>query len=209
MNSKESLDLVVLVPGKDDFETLDALLSTRTQSLKIKPPRYKILTHPRHDPGCFHGAQDVLQPLQRSAKHALVVFDHSGSGQENKTPDVVAHDVKDRLSRSGWGDRAEVLVLCPELEVWIWSDSPHVEAVLEWENRAQRLREWLLNRGLWPREHTKPHDPKRCLEETLRKTGIRRSSAVYRELAERVGLDNCTDAAFLRLKEILQAWFSN
>jgi hypothetical protein len=80
------LDLVVVLPGDDEMAGIGALLTKRTESLGIRPPSHKLLKHPNRDPGCFHTSPDVLRPYTRQAAHALVVFDHEGSGQEARGP---------------------------------------------------------------------------------------------------------------------------
>lgn len=47
MSNGFSLDLIVLVPGKDERETLDGLLSTRINSLGIRRISFQLLVHPR------------------------------------------------------------------------------------------------------------------------------------------------------------------
>lgn len=207
MNESAILDLVILVPGKDEHETFDALLSSRRHSLGIRDVRYWILVHHRRDPGCFHEAPAVLQPFQKRARRALVVFDHDGSGQEQRAAPTVVQDLKERLARSGWGERAEVLLLQPELENWVWSKSPHVDAATGWAGRTPRLRQWLRTRGWWPKEMVKPPKPKECLQEALRHVKMRRSSAIYRQLAENVSLETCSDEAFLFFRDLMRRWF--
>ncbi len=207
MNATPPLDLIIVVAGKDDRESLDGLLSSRRKSLGIRDIRYEILVHVRRDSGCFREAPALLQTFQRRASRALVVFDHEGSGQEARPAEEVTSDLRDRLRRSGWGDRAEVIIIRPELEVWVWSDSLHVDAVLGWKGRKPPLREWLRNHGLWPRDHLKPPDPRKSLLEALREAQMQKSSALYRRLAETVSLKYCQDEGFKRLKEILRSWF--
>ena len=208
MTTDPPLDLVVLVPGKDDRETVDGLLCARQKSLGIRSIRYLILVHPRRDPGCFHEAADVLQVFQRRASRALVILDHEGSGQEKLAPDEVAAELKRRLCASGWGDRAEALIIAPELEAWVWSDSPHVDRMLGWSGRAPRLRDWLAGRGFWPTDLRKPPRPKESFQAALRESGIRVSSAVFRELAERVSLRDCQDPAFQQFRDLMLDWFA-
>lgn len=209
MNGGPALDLVILVSGADEREVLDELLSARRPSLRIRPIRFRIVKHPRRDPGCFQEAPQLLQPFQAQATHALVILDHEGSGQENRAADEVVADLRDRLARSGWGDRAEVLLLQPELEVWIWSDSPWVDRVLGWEGREPSLRQWLLRQGLWQASAAKPPRPKESLQAALRESTMRRSAAIYRELAAKVSLDRCSDTSFVRLQVILRNWFAH
>ncbi len=207
MSQARALDLVVLVPGADERETLDALLARRHESLAIRPLRYRILKHPRRDPGCFHEAPDLLRLYQRTARHALVVLDHEGSGQEGRPVDAVTADLRARLADSGWGQRAEAVVIAPELEIWVWSLSPHLAATFGWPGDTAALRRWLGEHGLWPHGKSKPSRPKEALEAVLRQTRRRRSAAIYGQLAQRVGLQRCADPAFERLVTTLRRWF--
>lgn len=207
MSALPRLDLVILVPGKDDREVLDGLLSTRQPSLGIRPVSFEILVHPRHDPGCFHEAPDVLQPYQRHAARAFIMFDHEGSGQESRPAGEVGADLSGRLRRSGWGDRAAVIVIEPELEAWVWSDSPEVDAVLGWRGQIPSLREWLASKGLWTTGNPKPAWPKDAMLAALREARVQKSSALFRQLAEEVGLERCQDSAFAQLRNLLAFWF--
>ncbi len=139
--------------------------------------------------------------------HALVIFDHDGSGQEERDASDLVSDLQSRLSKGGWNDRAEVIVVEPELEVWVWSESPEVERTLGWSGQSTNLRTWLASRGLWPVDKTKPPRPKEAVEKVLREVRVRRSSSIYRQLAQRVSLERCEDQSFLELKRILRSWF--
>ena len=57
-------------------------------------------------------------------------------------------------------------------------------------------------------EDVKPSKPKEAVELALRHVGKPRSSALFKSLAESVGLRRCTDAAFLKLRATLSAWFT-
>ncbi len=207
MSASVNLDLVMLVPGKDERETFDELLSSRGASLGIRQLRYEILVHPRRDPGCLHEAPDILQPYQNRANRCLIVMDHQGSGQEDQPATEVMADLKGRMESSGWTGRAEVLMLQPELENWVWSDSPHVDSVMGWKERNPPLRKWLENQGVWPAGSAKPGQPKESFQAALREVRIRRSSAIYRQLAARVSLERCHDPEFLAFRRIMQEWF--
>lgn len=207
MSDLKTLDLVMLVPGKDERETFAGLLSSRSKSLDIRNIAYEILVHPRRDAGCFHEAPDVLQPYQSFARYSMVVLNHEGSGQEWRPPETVANDLKRRLEISGWAGRTEALILCPEIENWVWSDSPAVDQAVGWRGRHPPLREWLVAKDWCPPGATKPKWPKECLEAALREVRMRRSSAIYRELAENVGLTRCQDQGFRAFRETIRAWF--
>jgi hypothetical protein len=130
-----------------------------------------------------------------------------GSGQEVQEKEALERTASERLANSGWGDRAAAIILDPELEVWVWSDSPEVDRCLGWKGQPHDLREWLRNQGLWAHGTSKPRDPKRAVELALRKMNRPRSSSIYLQLAKSISLQKCTDPAFSRFKEILMAWF--
>jgi hypothetical protein len=96
-------------------------------------------------------------------------------------------------------------VIDPELEVWVWSSSPHVEETLGISRRS--IQELGKKRVWWRDLDGKPNEPKRLYEEVLRLTHKRRSSAWFIELARNVGLDTCADPSFKALKDTLREWF--
>lgn len=202
-----TLDLIILVPGKDEKETLEGLLLKRRESLGISAVRYKILVHPRRDPGVFNEAAAVLQPYLRQARYALILLDHEGSGQEDRGQNDVRDDLLGRLHQAGWTERCAVILCEPELEMWVWSDSPHVDRILGWEHRSPGLRPWLTQQGLWPLGAAKPARPKEAFIDAVCKAGIQHSSSLFRELAEHVGLERCQDPSFSELSKILRRWF--
>lgn len=199
-------DLVVLVADKNMEQTVRGLLG-RPQALSVRPVSYDVFVHPRRDPGCLNEAHAFLRPLAGGYDHALVMFDREGCGREQIGSEALAYDVRARLAGNGWNDRAEVVVLNPELEVWVWSNSPHVAACLGWAGDQPSLRDWLAATSLWPSDAPKPPHSKGAMEATLRYVHKPRSSAIYRELAGRVSLQGHTEPAFLRFVGALQTWF--
>lgn len=53
----------------------------------------------------------------------------------------------------------------------------------------------------------KPHAPKEAMEAVLRLARLPRSAARYRQLAEKISLDRCSDETFRKLRTTLQTWF--
>ncbi len=139
------------------------------------------------------------------AEHALIVFDRAWDGAPSADPAVLAADVE-RRCRPAWGDRARCICIEPEIENWVWSDSPHVLTVLGWGNRNELL-EWLGGRGLWPGGAIKPPNPKAAFEAATRHKKMVRSSSIFGDLARLVSLQRCQDPSFLRLLEVLRGWF--
>ena len=116
--------------------------------------------------------------------------------------------LNEEFARSDWGERAKAIVLAPELEVWIWSDSPHVDEVAGWQGREPALRRWLVEQGYLQEGEEKPIRPKEAFEAALREVQKPRSASLYLQIAENVSLRRCTDTAFMEFKSILSNWFS-
>jgi hypothetical protein len=70
------------------------------------------------------------------------------------------------------------------------------------------LREWLANKDYHFDARAKPIRPKEAMEDALREVRKARSSSIYSALGETVSLDRCVDPTFLRLRELLRAWFA-
>ncbi len=202
------MDVIILVPDRNIEYAIRGILARR-QSLGIRAVTTELHTHPAHDPGCFANSAEFLQFAVRKSEHALVVFDHHGSGQD-QTMDRTAleADVEQRLSAAGWAGRCAAVVIAPELENWVWSTSPHVDTVLGWSNRTPPLRDWLQQQGYWTAHDTKPKHPKEALLAAIRAVGKSRTSKLYADLAGKVGFNQCTDEAFAKLCRVLRKWFS-
>jgi hypothetical protein len=199
-------DLVVLTADKNMAAAVNGLLS-RPQSLGISQVTWKSYVHTERDPGCLLRGHDFLRPMSRRCAHCLLVFDRQGCGHEDKSREAIEQIVEKRLARSGWPGRSAAVVLDPELEMWVWSDSPQVDVCMGWESRRPGLREWLRDRGVWPEDSPKPADPKAAVEAALREVRKPRSSAIYQRLAGAVGFERCCDPAFLKFRDDLRSWF--
>lgn len=199
-------DLVVLVADQSMALVIEGLLG-RKKSLRIREVKSTIYVHRSRDPGCLKEAENFLRPFFRQYAHALVIFDRKGCGREGSPREDIERELESRLSRSGWDDRAKAVVIDPELEAWVWSESPLVERTLGWSGRTPVLRSWLHEMGYWPLGGPKPANPKEAVQEAVRIVGVARSSSLYMELASKVGLDRCADPAFAKLKTILRNWF--
>lgn len=200
------LDLVVLVPDKDIEQTCLGLLK-RPKSLGIRPITYSIVIHPQKDPGCFHTGHELLTSYAREAARALVLLDQAWEGAPFSDAEKIARDVEGRLS-AVWGDRGACVVIDPEVEVWIWSDSPHVAAALGWSGRYARLRRLLESEGVWPAGAGKPSDPKKAYGVAVRASHLSPSSSIFRRIAEHASLQRCTDPSFQKLIARLRQWFA-
>jgi hypothetical protein len=199
-------DLVLVVPDKDTEQALSGLLK-RPESIQIRPVDFVIRVHPQKDPGCYHTGHELAATSRRETNHALVVFDLAWEGAPSRDAAVLQQHVEARL-RPLWADNCACIVIDPELEVWVWSDSPHVADALGWQGQAPALRKWLEKQGLWPPNEAKPIDPEVAFHRVMRKTRLPPSAAIFRRLADTVGLQRCTDPSFRSLLAILHRWFA-
>ena len=199
-------DLVILAADKDLEFALRGMLS-RPEALGMRTVEEDIFVHPEHDPACALRGVDFLDNLSGQYRYSLLIFDHEGSGKEATVPQELQESLNAEFVSSTWGNRARAIVLSPELEMWIWSDSPHIDEVVGWKNRNPRLRPWLIEQDYLQTGEVKPDRPKEAFEAALREARKPRSASLYQQIAERVSLRRCTDTAFLELKGILSNWF--
>lgn len=199
-------DLVVLVADVQQKLTLATLLESRRDALGIRPVRYDIYHHPRRDSGVCHEAANFLSSyLPPQYERVLVVLDRDWEGAPGSAEEL-RNDVRGRLLLRGWPEEAcEVIVIDPELEVWVWASTPVVAEVLrtDWSS----IRDLARQRGYWTEGRIKPEKPKRLLEAVLRQQRRPRSSAIFQAIAERISLRHCTDPSFTLLRETLARWF--
>ena len=201
-------DLVVLTEGKNDQKAIQGLLTQR-RALGIRSVSADFHVHPERASGIWHQAHDFLRPFHRTHAHALVLMDKEGGGavveQQNRAQLETA--LEQRLFANGWRDRAVAVVVDPELEAWVWSRSPAVEAALGWTGRQPTLWQWATQDGHLQHGQTKPPRPKETMESALSQVHKPRSSVIYQQLGETVDFASCTDPAFLKLRQTLSTWF--
>ena len=160
MNGAPTKDLILLVADQNMLFSVRGLLS-RPTALGIRTVEHDVYPHPHHDPGCLLEAHDFLRPFVRIYARALVVFDREGCGREQRTRDELEQIVENHLSRNGWGDHAAAIAIDPELENWVWSNSPQVDLALGWKGRHPSLSEWLVQDGFAQVRDKKPTRPKK------------------------------------------------
>lgn len=182
-------------------------LLKRPEAIGIRPIEKDILVHPEHDPACARHGVRFLNMFSEQYRHALLMFDHEGSGRESVAPAELQEDLNAEFARSVWDDRAKAIVLLPELEAWVWSDSPKVDEVAGWRNRSPGMRSWLVEEGWMETENAKPDRPKEAFGAALKEANVPRSASLYEQIASQVSLRRCQDASFLRFRAALQAWF--
>jgi hypothetical protein len=198
-------DLIVLAADGSMKIVFEEVLK-RHLSLGIRKISYRVILQPDHDPGVLQSGHRLLQAQSNNYRHGLTVCDLHGCGKEFRPREELEDSIEKHLSHH-WNDRAAAIVIDPELEVWVWTDSPHVAEVIGWPGGMPALQDWLRNEGFLLVGQAKPSDPKAALQKAQRLRRKRQSSSLFRTLASKVSLQNCIDPAFLKLKATLQRWF--
>lgn len=207
IDPRQQRDLIVVVPDGDMEFAVRAMLS-RSRALGIRPITYDVRRHVQRDAGCRSDCHNYLRLWLNEYRYAMVLFDHEGSGMEITPRTQLESEVEEILRVNGWQNRAAVIVIDPELEAWVWSDSPEVDNVLGWTGRTPALRAWVQsNTAFWNSGKVKPARPKEAFDAALRRVGKQNSSSVFEDLAARVSMDRCLDPAFDKFKSVLRRWF--
>lgn len=170
------------------------------------PKQDLIVAHGQNDPGLYTRANALLQPYARSHRHAVVVLDAAWEGSPGAAS--IVQRIQVHLTQAGWPEDAGcVVVITPELENWVWQDSPHVSQGLGFPGEYAQLRAELEAQAYWQTNAPKPHQPKEAVEWSLKRAKKPRSSAIYEQLANKVSTKHCIDPAFHTLLTALRRWF--
>lgn len=200
-------DLIILVADLDTENVLLGLLPRLERVYDARNFSFDIKRHPYRDPGCFSGSADFLRPFSGQYRQALVVFDREGSGQEKLTREAIEQKVELDLQKNGWAsDQVAVIAIDPEVENWIWMNSPRVYSALNWKD-DEPLYDWLKKNGWLAENADKPERPKEAMETVLKKTQKARSASIYNQIASSASFANCKDGAFLKMIAVLKQWF--
>lgn len=204
-------DLVVLTADLDTENALKELLFRDLRWFGIRMlsrESVKFLRHRMKDSGCFTSPEALLRGELHNFRHALVVFDRHGcNAPESLTGPEVEMRVVARLEAIGWIGRASAVVIEPELEAWVFSDSPKVDEAFGWRGKKPSMREWLIEEGLLVRGEWKPKDPKEAMGRALRKSQTPLSAKTFATIAKNVSVKRCVDPSFQRLLTVLKSRF--
>jgi hypothetical protein len=200
-------ELIVLAADPTMSKIVGTLLQ-RHEALDIASisSRCLVVAHPERDGGVASGAVDFLRPFRSRYRRSMVICDLHGCGHSGTRRDVETA-LESGLALNGWGSDCAAVVIEPELEVWLWQRSPHLEAALGWKGRNPDLWKWAAQEFAVNQAATKPDDPKTCVEKALKLVGKIRSAAAYINVASKVSLRHCTDPSFVKFRETMQRWF--
>jgi hypothetical protein len=175
------------------------------RQIEFDPQQDIIVDESGNDPGVYTRAHEFLRAYQRTHCYAIVVLDNAWNGSPGV--EKIHNDIKANLTETGWDEeRCAVIVIDPELEVWILQDNPNVEQAFRFKQNIS-LRRWLEQKGLWDASALKPADPKKAVEDALKATKTPRSSAIYKNITSKVSIKGCVDPAFQTLCYTMQQWF--
>jgi len=199
-------DLLVITADANMQAGVEAILN-RPKSLNIRPITFQIFRHPQRDPGCRVYGASFSQLFLEQFACCMIIFDLAGCGEGNIKAIELEKQSDRILSSMGWGYNAKTIVIDPELEIWVWSDSPRVDDALGWRNKTPALKDFLIQMNFLQLNQVKPQNPKKAVELILRTAKIPRSSNIYKAIAEKVSLQRCQDSAFNKFKSTLISWF--
>lgn len=201
-------DCIILVADHSMRMVCEAFLSRdgAAQRLGCRPFTADVIVAVgRHDSGVYAFAQDYLREYLDSHAHALALLDANWDGASS-APEMQC-DMENRLANNGWvTNNARAIVIDPELENWIWTRSPRLAKELGWPDDVS-LYQWLSDEGYACGADGKPEKPKESLRAALRRASVRVAAAWYGDIVAKASVKNCTDPAFIRLRNTLRTWF--
>jgi hypothetical protein len=199
-------DLLVLTADKDAYEFLAALFLRIPKIEKIPPFSFDLIRHPRRDPGTAIECHEYIRPFIHGYDHAMVVFDHEGSGKETIPNSELTKEIENKLANNGWRDRCKCIVFEPELESWLWVNRSQLHALLEWSEEVD-IYDWLTAKKFILNPRKKPVRPKEAFECLLKFKNIPKSSSLYHKISSIASYKKCTDANFEEMLNTLRQWF--
>jgi len=200
------LDILLLVADKNMKYALQGVMS-RPRAIGIREFSIDIRVHTLRDAGVRVSGVQALSLMKSMATHSLMVLDFEGSGASGSALELETQLRMELQKQSNWGKQGDVVVIEPELDIWIWGADNRLCELLEWREKGS-IRDWLQRKGFGFLESGKPVRPKEAFECVLRQCNQPRSSDLYGEIAKKMGLKRCRDLSFQRLKGILLQWFS-
>ena len=207
-------DLLFFVADKNMAEAVGGLLERDLIHLAIGCAPFQFdarsdikVAAGQNDPGLYVRANELLRPLAAEYRHAVVIVDEEWDGSPGE--EEIARRLSEHLVNAGWSEETSLpLVVRPEADVWLWSDSPHSATALGWPSWVE-LRPALEREGFLAADKKKPERPKEAAEWALKNCGRKapRSAALYRLVSSRASVRRCEDKALARLIEALRTWF--
>jgi hypothetical protein len=203
-------DCFFLVADKQMEATFDGFLKRDDFHHRLRTSHFTFeigVDYAGNDAGIYTRAHEILRVVHREFQHAVVALDHAWQGAP--APQKIRETIKNNLTRNGWHkDNVEVVVIEPELEIWLWTPAIAQDLGLD-QNLFVSLRETLAEKGLWQLGTLKPARPKEAFELLCKNIRKPRSGALYSRITSRIFVNRCNDPTFCLLRDTLQRWFPN
>jgi hypothetical protein len=190
-----------------DRKYLEDRLGCRTFDFDFQQDVVVDVLHGNTDGGIHRRAHELLRPYTRTHQYAVVILDKNFGGQLPTA--VVREGICRNLLYNGWpAECAEVVVIDPELEVWLWQRSnPHIARAFRYNDVSVSLEEFLEAEGLWLTAAVKPGRPKEAARLLLRRYRGGVPMVVYTRIVENISVSGCQDPAFNLFADALRRWF--
>lgn len=204
--------LLVYVADKNMAEAVGGLLSRRGfhHAIGCAPfdfdSRQDIkVANGQNDPGLYTRGGELISPFRDDYERAVLIADEEWDGSPGA--DAMRDALRRHLDDAGWvGDTGLPLVVSPEADVWLWSDSPHSATALGWASWDD-LRPALQDHGFIQVGRQKPERPKEAAEWALATKRLSRAAWRYREVSSKVSIRRCEDDALRVFINQLRTWF--
>lgn len=210
--------LITLVADSNIASLFEGFLPRVNKSYAdIAPlPLTKPIVHVGRDPGVVNYASVAARPFSRQPdNNLLVVLDYHGCGAESKkTAQQLERQILNDLERNGWSPRSDgeprvkVVVVVPEIDVWIWINRNKLASILDGNRPCPpSIDQWLTENDFHLGDLGKPVRPKEAFEALLLHIDFTRSSALYKNIAQAASLPNCQDPNFKEIINQLRQWY--
>lgn len=114
-------DLYVFTADADALAVIRSVLA-RPLAIGIRPVTFKVNRHTGRDPGMVKNGPELvrMEVSKTEFKKLVLIWDHQGSGWEEKSVDRAREEIQIRLNQVTWEDRSEAVAVVPEIEEWLW-----------------------------------------------------------------------------------------
>jgi|SRR5450755_1343688 hypothetical protein len=203
-------DCIFLLADGHMEQTFKGFLSRNDYHRKLdtRPFTFDIIVDRQNaDSGVYVRGHEFLRQYHRTHQHAIAVLDQMWEGAP--ATEAIQATMKNNLTRNGWqAETVEIIVIQPELEVWLWQDAPYMAEILRFNHQPHdSLKQWLEAQGHWHPTDSKPARPKEAFEAIQRASKRPFSGATCSMIAQKISIKKCQDTAFFLLRDTLQRWF--
>lgn len=192
-------DLVVLFADLDAQRFVSTLIERGFESGCLRRFALEVVRDPMCDAHVVREPLVALGPyLQHPGTRFLVLWDHMGSGMEDRAPADCEQRVVECFARAGvHSHRVAAIAFVPELEAALEPGWDRVLEVLAGKRKES------------PREIAfQPADPKAAVREATAAHRLKADASLFRELAGTLSLPKLKQGASLaRIADRLAGWF--